>query len=237
MTDEPNLVSEFLRARREFVEPEQADIPRLGPRRLAASRRDDLPLRPRRPRRRDVETVPSGIANLVAAVPLPAFVEGRYLDVLAANSLATALSPRLAVGGNRLRDIFLDPAERDLHPDWEAVATSVVASFRRLVGTDTDDPRFIELAGELSLASALFGQLWARPDAVAEPHGVVEFEHPVVGRLRLNREELLVSGAEHLVLVILHPDAGSDAAGRLALLASSALEPSSLAQRLASAAD
>ncbi|MEV1173574.1 hypothetical protein [Nonomuraea sp. NPDC049784] len=40
-------------------------------------------------------------------------------DVLAANALATALSPRLAAGANRLRDVFLDPAEQALYPDWE----------------------------------------------------------------------------------------------------------------------
>jgi hypothetical protein len=38
-----------------------------------------------------------------------------------------------------------------------------VASFREAVGTDTDDPRSIELVGELSLASPLFRTLWARP--------------------------------------------------------------------------
>ena len=49
----------------------------------------------------------SGIG--MAELPVPAFVEGRYLDVLVANPLATALSPRLRAGGNRLRDVFLDP--------------------------------------------------------------------------------------------------------------------------------
>jgi len=38
-------------------------------------------------------------------------------------------------------------------PDWEAATAGLVAGFRQSVGTDTDDPRFIELVGELSLAS------------------------------------------------------------------------------------
>ena len=47
--------------------------------------------KPRRARRRPrKENVPAGIAKLVAALPLPAFVEGHYFDVLAANALATA---------------------------------------------------------------------------------------------------------------------------------------------------
>ena len=60
--------------------------------------------RPRRARRRPrKETVPLGIAKLVTALTLPAFVEGRYLDVLAANPLAAALSPRLVPGSNGRR--------------------------------------------------------------------------------------------------------------------------------------
>jgi hypothetical protein len=150
-------------------------------------------------------------------------VEGRYLDVLVANPLATALSPRLVAGGNRLRDVFLDPAERDLFPDWERAARYLVAAFRQLVGADTDDPRFIELVGELSLASPLFRQLWARHDVAPRQGAVMQFEHPLVGELQLNREKLVVSGTDNMMLVIYHPDAASDAADKLGLLASLAL--------------
>jgi hypothetical protein len=48
---------------------------------------------------------------------MPAFIEGRYLDVLAANALAATVSPPLVTGRNRLRDVFLDPDERDLFID------------------------------------------------------------------------------------------------------------------------
>ncbi len=181
------------------------------------------PRRPRRRRRR--ETVPPGIVKLVAALPLPAFVEGRYFDVLAANALATALSPRLAAGGNRLRDVFLDPAEQSLYPNWEAVTANVVAGFRQSVGTDTDDPRFIELVGELSLASPRFRQLWARHDVRARRGAAMHVDHPQVGELRLNREKLNISGTEGQMLAIYHPDPGSDNADKLALLASAMLTP------------
>ena len=71
-----------------------------------------------RPRRRTAarENVPPSTAAFMTSLPFPAFIEGRYLDVLAANSLATALSPRLVAGANRLRDLFLDPAERTFFP-------------------------------------------------------------------------------------------------------------------------
>lgn len=83
-------------------------------------------------------------------------MEGRCLDVLAANPLATALSPRLTAGANRLRDVFLDPEEQ-----------------------------------------AMF----------------------------LNREKYLVSGTDGIMLVVYHPDAGSEDEHKLALLGSAALAP------------
>lgn len=181
---------------------------------------------PRRARRARKETVPIGILKLVARLPLPAFVEGQYLDVLAANGLAAALSPRLHVGANRLRDVFLDPAERDLFPDWERATEGLVAGFRQSVGTTTDDPRFIELVGELSLASDRFRQLWARHDVGPRQGVSMSFDHPQVGELRLNREKLLVGGTDNIMLVVYHPDVGSDAEEKLALLASAALPES-----------
>jgi transcriptional regulator with XRE-family HTH domain len=188
--------------------------------------------KPRRARRRPrKENVPAGIAKLVAALPLPAFVEGHYFDVLAANALATALSPRLVPGANRLRDVFLDPAEQELYPDWPDDTERLVAGFRESVGTDTDDPRFIELVGELSLASPRFRQLWGRHDVRARAGAPMHVDHPQVGDLRLNREKLGIGGTAGQMLVIYHPDPGTADADKLALLASAALPPAALRQR------
>ncbi|GAB3613299.1 helix-turn-helix transcriptional regulator [Humibacter ginsengisoli] len=171
-----------------------------------------------RPRR---ESVPEGIAKLLASINLPAFVEGRYFDVLAANPLATALSPRLVPGENRLRAMFLDPDERDLFPDWEDTTARLVAGFRRSVGSDTDDARFIELVGELSLASDRFRTLWAQSDVQLRQNWPITFNHPLVGPLTLNREKLIVGDSVRtLVLAIHHADPGSESAEKLMLLAS-----------------
>ena len=161
----------------------------------------------------------------MATIGLPAFVEGRYFDVLAANALATALSPRLVPGGNRLRDVFLDPAEQSLYPDWERATANLVAGFRQSVGTDTDDPRFIQLVGELSLASPRFRQLWARHDVLGRRGAAVHLSHPQVGELQLNREKLDIGGTAGQMLVIYHPDAGTGNADKLALLASASRAP------------
>src|SRR5947209_12485370 len=54
----------------------------------------------RRRARPRVERVPAGIAQLLGQLPLPALVTSKHMDVLAANSLAGALSPNFAVGHN-----------------------------------------------------------------------------------------------------------------------------------------
>jgi hypothetical protein len=159
-------------------------------------------LRRRRPKR---ESVPGSIRQLLDVVGLPAFVEGRYFDVLAANGLAYALSPNLQVGQNRLRAVFLDPAEQALYPDWDRAAAALVAGFRKSVGSDVDDPGFVQLVGELSLASERFRQLWARHDVRSfEGAALVQLDHPQVGELSLSREKLRVGGAPGQLLVIYH---------------------------------
>jgi transcriptional regulator with XRE-family HTH domain len=176
--------------------------------------------RKRQPKR---ETVPPGILMLLDALPLPAFVEGRYLDVLAANPLATALSPRLVKGANRLRDVLLDPDEQALFVDWEIATEVLVASFRQSVGTDIDNPRCIELVGQLSLASPRFRRLWDRHDIGGRHGALMRLTHPTVGPLTLHREKLALTDAPTLTLAVYHATPGTPDADALALLAASSV--------------
>src|SRR6185437_9812058 len=180
---------------------------------LAASRSAKRRTRPRQ------ETVRPGIRQLLGALNLPAFAESRIFDVLAANSLATALSPSMRAGENRLRSMFLDPTERDRHPDWPRAIGSLVASFRASIGTDTDDPRVAQLVGELSLASEPFRKLWARHDVKALAGATVQMRHPEVGELSLRREKLPIGDSGGQLLVIYHAAPGSESALALSLLA------------------
>jgi hypothetical protein len=166
--------------------------------------------------------VPARLHHLLAAVGVPAFVEGRAFDVLAANALATALSPRLRPGQNRLRSMLLDPEEREFHTDWERSTESFVAAFRQSIGDAADDARVIELVGELSLSSARFRSLWARHDVRGLDGGTTTVRHPVLGELTLHRDKLPVDG---LLLVLYYPDQAGDDADKLSLLASLAAGP------------
>ncbi|WP_431247209.1 helix-turn-helix domain-containing protein [Leifsonia xyli] len=143
---DPNSLGEYLRARRELVDPASVGLRVTGVRRTPGLRREEVatlagisadyylrleqgrdrhpsaqvltalarvfdldptatayllslaepaPLRARRSPRR---TVPKGVLQLLQVLDLPAFVEDRMFDVLAANRLATALSPLCAPG-------------------------------------------------------------------------------------------------------------------------------------------
>lgn len=175
--------------------------------------------KPRSRRQRRLERVPERVHHLLAALDVPAFIEGRYFDVLASNRLAVALSPRLVPGQNRLRSLLLDPEEREFHDDWEGSVASFVALVRQTLGDDVTDPRAVELVGELSLSSERFRTLWARQDVRPLEGGSTTVQHPTVGPLRLHREKLPLGD---LILVVYYPDQNSEAAEKLRLLATAA---------------
>jgi transcriptional regulator with XRE-family HTH domain len=172
-------------------------------------------------RRSPRQAVPASIRLLVETLHLPVFVEDRHFDVLAANRLAVALSPNFQTGRNRLLAAFLDPEERALFPDWDAVAAEMVAAFRASVADAADDARTVELVGELSLRSRRFRELWARHD-VQPRTGMPpsRLAHPQMGELTLMREKLVISGPTGLLLVVWHPHPDSGSAEKLALLGS-----------------
>jgi transcriptional regulator with XRE-family HTH domain len=166
------------------------------------------------------EKVPAGILELIASWnQSPAYVFGRYMDVLAVNSLATALVPFYVKGENLVRAVFLDPRVPDIYGNWEDVTMSTVASLRVRVGPDVDDPRLNELVGELSVRSERFRQLWARHDVHSKRSGAAWIDHPLVGPLELNSEKLPLPDTDHQTLVVHHAAPGSASATALALLA------------------
>jgi transcriptional regulator with XRE-family HTH domain len=177
----------------------------------------------RRPPRPRAERVPVSVAHLIGQLPMPAFVVGRYLDVLASNSLARALSPNFTPGRNVLRQLFLDPSDRELHLDWERVTASVVGGLRLAVGAECEDPQVAVLIGELSIRSDRFRTLWARADVGHRHDGTSHMQHPQVGELHLLRAKLDIVGADGLQLLIYHAEPGTKSAQALALLGSIAV--------------
>jgi len=178
------------------------------------------PAAQRRKRARKPEKVSDSIRTLIEGWPLtPAYVHGRYMDVLAANRMTIALSPFLVPGRNAILDAFTEPEMRELHEDWEEMTARIVPYLRSVAGADVDDPRLIELVGELSLRSERFRALWARQDVRHKSTGISLLKHPQVGRLELRYEKLLIPTTDRQTLVTYHAEPGSESEERLRLLA------------------
>lgn len=150
----------------------------------------------------------------------PAVVLDHCLSVVAANCLGEALFAGHAHSGDLVRLVFLDPDARTFYPDWERVAVNTVAGLRAAVGTEYDDPRLLEVVGELSTGSEAFRRLWARHDVRQKTRETKRFHHPVVGELTLHYETFSVNSAPGQQLVVYHTDPDSPSEEALALLGS-----------------
>jgi hypothetical protein len=75
----------------------------------------------------------------------------------------------------------------------------------------------VEIVGELSMASARFRSIWARQDVRQLAGNSAVIHHPTVGTMQMHREKFPVGG---LLLVVYYPDADSDSADKIRLLAS-----------------
>ncbi|MFE2546664.1 helix-turn-helix domain-containing protein [Actinacidiphila glaucinigra] len=155
------------------------------------------------------ERIGAGIAQLLSGLDrTPAFVQNRFMDVLASNALARALSPNFTPGVNLLKSVFTDPAERELYQDWNHLTQEVVAGLR--AATDPRyDSRLINIVDDLSIHSERFRRLWARHDVRPKAGGKRRLNHPQLGGIELRHEKLAIAGANGQTLVIYHAEPGS----------------------------
>ena len=165
--------------------------------------------------------MPESIRELIDGWPdNPAYVQNKYTDVLAVNALGAALTPNYAVGVNLLTAVLLDPAEQALRRDWDELTEEGVAVLRSELGSAVDDPRLVELVGELSVRSERFRQLWARHDVRPRRGRLSLLTHPDVGDLELKSDKLTIGGTDSMTLVVFHAVAGTRSVESLALLGS-----------------
>ncbi|MFE2095440.1 MULTISPECIES: helix-turn-helix transcriptional regulator [unclassified Streptomyces] len=180
--------------------------------------------RGRRERRPAAPRVRPGVQLLLDSMErTPAFVLGRRMDVLAWNALGDAVGgfSRMAPDERNMpRQVFLDPAARDLYPEWAAVAAQTVANLRIGASSYADDAALCALVGELSLKSEDFRRLWADHEVKECAYGVKRVRHPVAGLLTLPYETLTVPADPEQTIVVYTPEPGSETAERLALLGS-----------------
>nr|WP_241834997.1 helix-turn-helix transcriptional regulator [Pseudofrankia asymbiotica] len=158
----------------------------------AARRRPPQQIRPA------IQLILDGMTNT------PAFVRNGRLDMLATNSLGRALyTPVFRTPGqppNLARFRFLDPAARDLYPDWDESAHTTVALLRTEAGRDPYNKALTDLIGELSTRSDHFRTLWAAHDVRLHRSGTKRFHHPAVGTLDLMYEAMALEADQGLTL-------------------------------------
>ena len=154
----------------------------------------------------------------------PAIVSTVRCDYLAANALGRALyapvfeSPEQPA--NSARFTFLDPAARDFYPDWERLASDLVATLRSQAGRNPYDRNLQDLIGELSTRSDEFRVRWAAHNVRFHRTGTKRLHHPIVGELELSYETLTLDADDGLRMALYTAEAGSASQQALDLLAS-----------------
>ena len=164
------------------------------------------------------------VQRLLDQIEAPAIVSTVFGDYLAANTLGRALyAPvfdSLEQPANSGRFTFLDPAAREFYPDWERLASELVASLRSQAGRNPYDRSLQDLIGELSTRSEEFRVRWAAHNVRFHRTGSKRLQHPIVGELQLSYETLTLDADDGLRLALYTAEAGSASQQALDLLAS-----------------
>ncbi|CAM3867036.1 helix-turn-helix transcriptional regulator [Nocardiopsis rhodophaea] len=166
---------------------------------------------------------------LDAMVGLPAYVTNHCLDVVAWNVLGGELMGGLGHPGrrdpNNARFLFLDPASRDVLPDWQERAAEAVGLLRVAAGRYPEDGCLAALIVELSERSEEFRRIWETGEVVMCGAGRKRLRHPEIGEIALECETLHVPeapGETGLVVHVFSAEEGSWEAEALARLAAEA---------------
>ena len=122
---------------------------------------------------------------------------------------------------------FLDPAAPDFYPEWDRLASELVASLRSQAGRNPNDRNLQDLIGELSTRSDEFRVRWAAHNVRFHRTGSKRLHHPVVGELELSYETLTLDADDGLRLALYTAEVGSASQQALDLLASWTATPDS----------
>ena len=159
------------------------------------------------------DEVPPLLIELLADIGAPAYLMGRYWDLLGWNAAAADLFtgwldvPRGKdeAPPNLLRFVFLEPSARRFLVDWEARARRIAAEFRADCRNSLEDPALLRLVDELTVASPEFALFWKQHNVLERQGGERRFLHPRRGEIRYQQATLRPDEHEHLKFVMLRP--------------------------------
>lgn len=159
---------------------------------------------------------------LDALVGYPAFAIGPTWTISAWNRAYAALYPNVETTSgadrNLLQLVFLDPAIRELLPDWEIDSRRFLAEFRAEAGPRVGEPSYTQLIDRLFAESEHFRVGWQASSVERFASRERRFFHPRVGELLLEHHQLTPADAPDVQIVAYLPVPGSGAAERLAEL-------------------
>lgn len=179
----------------------------------------------RRTRATDSNTVRPSLQRFLDTVTgTPTWVRNRQMDIIATNPLARALFAPLfdspSGRGNNARFTFFDPAARAFYPDWEAGASSIVATMRSDAGRSPHDKELTGLIGELVTRSDDFRIRWATHDVRYHRTGTKRIHHPEVGDLEFAYEAFDLPDSPGWSMYACTAAVGSPTEERLSILGS-----------------
>lgn len=156
----------------------------------------------------EIADAPPSIAAAVQAVTYPAYGLDRLWNARVWNEAAARLFQGWLNENcqrNLLAFVFLDPAARDLIPNWKDRARRLLAEFRGDYGHSFTDPRARALVENLRRDSALFRQAWDEQMVLDREGGARSFHHPKDGPLHFTQYTFSPSERPDYKLVILTP--------------------------------
>jgi transcriptional regulator with XRE-family HTH domain len=183
-------------------------------------------------RRRTVQRVrPAARRLLDQLTETPAIVLGRRLDVLAWNSMATALYTNFEALPVSRRNyvwlLFADETFRALHVDWTGAARTAIAALRMEAASFPDDPGLAALVGELSVQDHDFRTWWASHQVASTSFGTKHYQHAVVGEITLDCDTWDSPDGDDQRLMVLTAEPGTSSHQALKILSSwAATQPS-----------
>ena len=172
------------------------------------------------------ERVSSVVKRLIEGLGAnPAYVIGRRWDYLAWNAAAVAIFGDFAAvprsARNHLWMHFMDPARREIFPDWSQISRLMAAKFRADHARHIGDPSFDQLVATLLRSSPEFCKLWGKHEVAQSGPGRKTVNHPVVGTLLFEHAGFNPPETPEQRMILMSPLPDEDTPAKLAALLSS----------------
>ena len=229
MVDRAQL-ADFLRRRRELLQPDDVGFGTGPRRRTKGLRREEVAMlaalaRALRlsqderdhlfrlaghapgPRARRTDHVNPALMRVLDRIDAPAQVMSDLGETLVQNRLAVALVGDQTRFTGPARSLlyrwFTDPAERERYPPEEHLQHSrvYVAYARGVLARDPTDVRAAEIVEQLKVSSPEFTDLWAEHEVAVDFSERKRIVHPQVGTLDLHCQELIAADEGQVLLV------------------------------------